>query len=101
MEFDPGSGELVVRGRAELLRRAFDNVLRNAVRHTAEDSAVEVELRRDPASAVVVRICDQGAGVAEADLAAGRADVIAFGSSFLANPDLPEIDDYYEPFTFD
>ncbi len=27
---------------------------------------------------------------AEADLAAGRADVIAFGSSFLANPDLPE-----------
>jgi len=70
VEFDPGSGELVVRGRAELLRRAFDNVLRNAVRHTAEDSAVEVELRRDPASAVVVRICDQGAGVAEADLAA-------------------------------
>ncbi len=27
---------------------------------------------------------------AEADLAAGRADLIAFGSSFLANPDLPE-----------
>ncbi len=27
---------------------------------------------------------------AEADIAAGRADVIAFGSSFLANPDLPE-----------
>jgi N-ethylmaleimide reductase len=27
---------------------------------------------------------------AEADLAAGRADAISFGSSFLANPDLPE-----------
>jgi N-ethylmaleimide reductase len=27
---------------------------------------------------------------AEADIAAGRADVIAFGTSFLANPDLPE-----------
>lgn len=27
---------------------------------------------------------------AEADIAAGRADIISFGSSFLANPDLPE-----------
>lgn len=66
---EAGDGEAMVKGRAELLHRAFDNVLRNAVRHTAEGTAVEIGLRRE-AGCIVVRVCDQGAGVAEADLAA-------------------------------
>jgi two-component system sensor histidine kinase CpxA len=52
-----------------LLRRALENVVRNAVRFTAEGSAVEVSLIR-PRDRAVVRISvrDHGAGVPEAAL---------------------------------
>lgn len=50
------------RGQPELLRSAFDNVIRNAVLHTPPGTAVEVELvQRDDQVEVVVR--DFGPGV--------------------------------------
>jgi signal transduction histidine kinase len=51
-----------VRGEPELLRRAVENVLRNAIRHAPEGTAIEIglELHGDVA-AVVVR--DHGLGV--------------------------------------
>lgn len=58
------NGEAVVRGRAELLRRALENVVRNGVRHTAEHSAVEVRMQT-MAPGVMVSICDRGPGVPE------------------------------------
>jgi two-component system OmpR family sensor kinase len=62
-------GEIVARGRAELLRRAFENVIRNGVKYTAKDTAVEVAVTRDSVSGVVtVSVCDRGLGVPEADL---------------------------------
>lgn len=62
-------GDLVVRGRADLLLRAFDNVIRNAVRYTASGSAVEVRIERvDSPSRALVSVCDRGPGVAEARL---------------------------------
>jgi two-component system sensor histidine kinase CpxA len=62
---------LLVMGLEEVLRRAIENVVRNAVRFTAEGTRVEVRLTRRPTPAgaeacVVVR--DHGPGVPEADL---------------------------------
>lgn len=48
-------------GSPELLRRAIENVIRNAVRHTPENSTVEVKLERNDNQAVIsVRDCGQG-----------------------------------------
>ena len=59
--------EAVIQGRAELLRRAFENIVRNAVEHTAEGTAVEIQAYHDKAEqAYVVSICDQGPGIDEA-----------------------------------
>lgn len=56
-----------VRGQPELLRRAIENVLRNAVRHTSVGSAVEVALESAGKDAVL-RVRDHGPGVPEAEL---------------------------------
>lgn len=62
-------GEVVIRARGELLHRAFDNVVRNALRHTPPDTRVEVSLQRDAASPVLhIVVSDAGEGVPEADL---------------------------------
>jgi two-component system sensor histidine kinase CpxA len=54
----------VVQGNAELLRRAVENVIRNAIRHSPRGPAVDVNLRsRDGCAVVQVR--DYGAGVPE------------------------------------
>jgi len=53
-----------VRGEQELLRRAVENVVRNAIRHAPPGTAVEVGLElRDDVAKVVVR--DHGPGVPE------------------------------------
>ncbi len=62
-----GDQEVMVMGHAELLRRAFDNVLRNGIRHTAPGTDVEVAVRRFGASDARVCICDHGPGLAEGD----------------------------------
>lgn len=63
-------GELLLKGRAELLRRAFENVIRNGVRHTAPGTAVEVTLERAPVgNRMIASVCDQGPGVPETELA--------------------------------
>lgn len=55
----------VVTGERELLRRAVENVVRNAVRHTPAGTAVEVTLEgRGGSAALLVR--DRGPGVPEA-----------------------------------
>lgn len=60
----------VVTGDESMLRSAIENVIRNAIRYTSEDSAVEVTLRRIPGAAgnssdAVVSIRDHGPGVPE------------------------------------
>lgn len=64
VELAPGVG-LEVDGNVELLRRAFENVLRNAARHTDEGTAVEVELRAGADRMAHLSIRDHGAGVPE------------------------------------
>jgi two-component system sensor histidine kinase CpxA len=56
--------QVVVLGETELLRRAVENVVRNAIRHTPESTTVEVKLEIANSSAVV-SIRDFGAGVPE------------------------------------
>ena len=55
---------VTVAGDAELLRRAVENVIRNAIRHAPRETAVEISLARDNGNAVV-GVRDQGAGVPE------------------------------------
>ncbi|WP_374243594.1 ATP-binding protein [Zoogloea sp.] len=64
-----GEGEAEGEMRVELVQRAFENVIRNAVKYTAEGTTVEVR-----ASAAdgrfVLTVADRGPGVPEADLTA-------------------------------
>jgi signal transduction histidine kinase len=49
-------------GSRELLRRAVENVLRNAIRYSPERSAIQVEVSEDDQNAVIV-VRDHGPGV--------------------------------------
>jgi two-component system sensor histidine kinase CpxA len=57
-----------VRGSSELLRSGIENVVRNAIRYTAEGTAVEVTLTARFDSAVLT-VRDHGPGVPESELA--------------------------------
>jgi signal transduction histidine kinase len=56
-----------VRGDTELLRRAVENVLRNAVRFSPEGGVVEVRLARE-SGGLVLAVRDRGPGVPEGEL---------------------------------
>jgi len=56
--------ECTIHGSEEILRSAVENVVRNAVRHTGQGTAVEVVLRRE-GSRAILRVQDHGSGVAE------------------------------------
>jgi signal transduction histidine kinase len=53
---------IFVNGDRELLRRAVENVVRNALQHTPPGTEIEIDLRRD-AHTAEVRIADSGPGV--------------------------------------
>lgn len=60
-----------VKGNAEMLHRAFENVVRNAVRYTPSGGCIEVAARHDAVRReVAVTISDQGPGVAPGELEA-------------------------------
>jgi signal transduction histidine kinase len=58
-----------VTGNYELLRRAIENVVRNAIHYTADGTTVEVELRVDasesPEGRALITVRDHGPGVPE------------------------------------
>jgi two-component system sensor histidine kinase CpxA len=56
-----------VRGSSELLRSGIENVIRNAIRYTAEGTAVEVSLTTRLDSAIVT-VRDHGPGVPDSEL---------------------------------
>lgn len=61
--------ECVVEGRRELLYRAIENVVRNAVRYTAAGTQVEIRLRKDNQNRMaVVDVSDRGPGIPESEL---------------------------------
>jgi two-component system sensor histidine kinase CpxA len=63
--------ECLIEGVPELLRSAVENVVRNAVRHTAEGTDVEITVkcrRAEGKSQAVVQVRDHGTGVPEDEL---------------------------------
>ncbi len=64
-----GSGNTVIQGHGELLYRALENVVRNAIYHTPPDSAVALTATVDTADALLhIVVDDQGSGVPDAEL---------------------------------
>ena len=57
------SPQVDIRGYRELLKRALDNILRNAIRFTPEGGRVEVDVLSRPHDTVVIQVRDSGVGV--------------------------------------
>jgi signal transduction histidine kinase len=64
-----GMAVVTVRGAPDLLWRAIENVVRNAIKHSPPGGTVKLELSAD-AQHVHITVLDRGPGVAPADLAA-------------------------------
>jgi signal transduction histidine kinase len=62
------AGDLRVSGDLELLRSAFENVIRNAVRYSPNGAKVEILARRGDEGRIRVTVNDRGPGVPEKDL---------------------------------
>ena len=66
-----GNPEALVNGNPELLRHAIENVVRNAIKHTPEKTLIRIqaEIRNvNERATFVLAVCDNGCGVAEANL---------------------------------
>jgi two-component system sensor histidine kinase CpxA len=62
--------DCVIEGRRELLYRAIENVVRNAIRYTESGSAVQVKLVHSgegSSEAAIVQVCDRGPGIPESE----------------------------------
>ena len=57
-----------LRGHAEMIRRAFDNVVRNALRYSSQMDVVCIELHSDAGGGYTVDVLDEGPGVSRDDL---------------------------------
>lgn len=63
------NGQITLRGQQELLHRAIENVLRNAIKFSDAGDTVSVEASTNSLKQIFqVIICDQGPGVADAEL---------------------------------
>lgn len=65
-----GIGNVTVKCRSELLHRAIENVVRNAVQHCKPSGLVSVEAKFDKQRYLRIFVDDQGPGVPEKDIAA-------------------------------
>jgi signal transduction histidine kinase len=64
-----GEAEVLVAGQADLLGRAIENVVRNAIKHSPEGGVVQLQSRTvQDARQLCIRVLDRGPGVAPADL---------------------------------
>ncbi len=58
-----------IKANAELLHRAIENVIRNAIHYTVVNSTVEVKLsKKANVDEFIISVCDQGAGIPESKL---------------------------------
>jgi two-component system OmpR family sensor kinase len=60
-------GDAIVMGDADLLHRAIENVVRNAVKFTREGTTIDVKLRTTKSSAILT-VSDAGPGITTAEL---------------------------------
>ncbi len=69
VELDCGC-DCAIEGRRELLYRAIENVVRNAIRYTRQGSAVQIRLERSgegSPQAAIVEVSDRGPGIPESE----------------------------------
>jgi len=60
---------IIIAGDEELLKRAIENVIRNAVKYSCENTEVTICVRKKDNSTIEIAVTDQGPGVAESELA--------------------------------
>jgi two-component system sensor histidine kinase CpxA len=66
-----GDCECMIRGNPELIYRAIENVLRNAIRYSRTESVIELAMHREERAGehwVMLEIADDGPGVADSEL---------------------------------
>ena len=64
------SADTVITGQPELLARAVENVVRNAVKHSPDGETVQVDIAlQDGGQQLRIAVLDRGPGVPQADLA--------------------------------
>lgn len=61
------AGEILIKRNIELLRRAMENIIRNAFFYTPEQAEVTINIRHKN-NYVVITVCDSGKGVSEEKL---------------------------------
>lgn len=64
--FNP-TNEALINGSIELLRRAIENIIRNAIYYTPEQTKITINIKHDN-NHVVITVCDNGKGVIEEKL---------------------------------
>ena len=69
VEYQGAPQHIMTRGDSELLRRAIENLTRNALRHTSENSAVTIELGAHGGD-LTLQVKDRGPGVPPEELEA-------------------------------
>lgn len=67
IEFEACS-HAVVRGNAELLHRAVENVVRNAVKYSPVNGLITVKMQKNDNHTIHVYVSDEGTGAPEADM---------------------------------
>ncbi len=67
VDYRPG-GMGFLSGSAELLHRAIENVVRNALRHSPAGGRIQIEAKRIGGDRIAVTVADQGPGVPETEL---------------------------------
>ncbi|MFT7235737.1 MAG: two-component system OmpR family sensor kinase [Methylophagaceae bacterium] len=78
--------EYLLNGNIELLRRAVENIIRNAVFHTAENTTVTVEITSVETD-IILTVSDEGKGVEEQALSQLFLPFVRFGHQ--QNSDIP------------
>lgn len=61
-------GKTVVHGNAELLHRAVENVVRNAMKHSPVGGLINIKLQKKNENTICIYVTDEGPGVPEADI---------------------------------
>ena len=69
IQFESGVPEMEVRLDPDLFRRAFQNLVINALVHNAPDTKVEISVDMGPQNTINICIRDNGAGMTEAEQA--------------------------------
>jgi len=67
IEFEERS-QAIVRGNAELLHRAMENVVRNAVKYSPAGGLISIRMQKNDAQTVLISVSDEGTGVPEKDI---------------------------------